>query len=101
MTAWRFLTRPSENRFFTRDVRLNHFGVIEREGERVEDLRRTELRITLEDAIDADAVPVERVQAPHRHAGAEDVGAPGEDVNVHAHVRMRHQNDGEGQGEFL
>lgn len=97
----RLLSCTSEDRFFTRDVRLDHLGVVERERERVEDLRGTELRITLQDAIDADAVPIERVQAPHRHAGAEDVRAPGEDVNVDAHVRMRHQDDRESQAAFL
>ena len=101
MVPRRFLTRTSEDRFFTSDIRFNHFGVVEGEGERVEHLRRTELRITLQDAIDAHPVSIEGVQAPHRHAGAEDVRAPREDVNVDANVRMRHQDDRESQGEFL
>jgi hypothetical protein len=95
------LPRASEDRFFTSDVRFDHFGVVEREGERVEYLRGTELRITLQDAIDAHPVSIEGVQAPHRHAGAEDIGAPSEDVNVDAHVRMRHQDDRKSQSEFL
>lgn len=97
----RLLARAREDRFFSSDVGLDDFRVVEGERESVEHLRRAELRITLEDAIDAHPVPIERVQAPHRHAGADDVRAPGEDVNVDADVRMRHQNDGESQGEFL
>ena len=42
----------------------------------------TELRVPLEDALDARAVAKKREEPPHRHARARDVGTPAEHVQI-------------------
>src|SRR5690606_4730774 len=75
------------------DVRLDDLGVVEREGESVEYLRGTELRIPPKDPFDARPVAVESPEPANRHARADHVGATAEDVLVHTNVRVRNEDD--------
>lgn len=77
---------------FALEVRLNDFEIVERKGERIEHLGWAELRITLEDALDAGSPRVKRPQTSNRHTRAEHVRTSAQHVLVHSDVGMGNQN---------
>jgi len=81
------------------DVRLDYFGVVERERERVEDLGGTKLRVALEDSLHLRAVPEERVNAPDRHTRAIDKGTATKHGWLYANMGMWNEYDRKRQGE--
>lgn len=87
------MPRPSQNFLFAIHVGLDHFDVVECEGQRIEHLGRAELGIALENALHAGSSRVEGPEAPDWHARADHVRAAAEHVFVHANVRMGHENN--------
>jgi len=86
----RFLTCSGQKFILASHVGADHFLIVEGEGERIEDFGRAELRVPLQDPLDARATAIERPKPTHRHTRAQHVRAAAEHVRVGSHVGMRH-----------
>ncbi len=83
------------------EVGLDHLGIIEGEGDRIEDFRCAELGKAFQDRLDSNPIAIEGKDPSDRYPGLSDVRTPSENTRIDTNVRMRDEDQWKHERTFL
>jgi len=81
-----------KQRLLTGEISRHDFGIVEGEGQCVENLRSSQLWIAPENGLDLHAISEKSPESPHWHSRARNHRATSQDLGIDTHVRMWNQD---------